>query len=199
MSKKCQKTSYLAVLVLVIGIIAIISAYAYFGYESAGENIRKNITNNEHHLDNSNLNNSNIDRSIEIKGKEIAINGLKCLIPNSYQKGSIVVKPGINTYEGMNGSIYITVYNNSNEGNAVYNGDLEYFAYGKFNEDNNPKRENITLEGHDILYVTQHSDIRGNYRLTYFKVNDKKVMIEYLGNELTDDIKTIILSFYKLN
>lgn len=191
MCKKSPKKIYIFILLVIIGIIAISSSYFFFTSE--------NTQNLEIERDSQNIINNNLsnDSPIELKGKETIINELKCLIPNSYQNGSIIIKPGINTYGTENGSIYITVYNDSKEGNAVYDGDLEYFAYGKFNKDNNPTRQNITIDGHDILYVIQHSDIRGDYRLTYFKVNDKKVMIEYLGNDITTDIENIIISFYK--
>ena len=122
------------------------------------------------------------------------------MIPSSYANGTIKKSPGIETYGTYESdSIYITVFDNSKQGDKVYQGDIDYFAYGIANKDNNPKRENITIANHTILYVTQHSDTRGDYRLAFFEVNGQKVLIEWLGHEITPDIKSIIYSFYELN
>ncbi|MCL2115190.1 MAG: hypothetical protein FWH29_03095 [Methanobrevibacter sp.] len=138
--------------------------------------------------------------AIELEGEEIIINGFTCMIPSSYANGTIKKSPGIETYGTYESdSIYITVYDNSPEGDKVYQGDIDYFAYGIANKDNNPKRENVTIANHTILYVTQHSDTRGDYRLAFFEVNGKKVLIEWLGHEISPEIKNIIHSFYKLN
>ncbi|MCL2156734.1 MAG: hypothetical protein FWH54_01790 [Methanobrevibacter sp.] len=143
---------------------------------------------------------NNIDSNIELKGDEIKINGFTCMIPSSYTNGTLKKSQGIETYGTYESdSIYITVYDNSPEGDKVYQGDIDYFAYGIANKDNNPKKENITIANHTILYVTQHSNTRGDYRLAFFEVNGKKVLIEWLGSEVTPDIKNIIYSFYKLN
>ncbi|MEA4956816.1 hypothetical protein SDC9_07360 [bioreactor metagenome] len=173
---------------VIIGIIIIIIliAGAYFIFNNQNnEKIDKNLNNNQ---------------SFEISGEKIAINGLTTMITNKYTNGTINTSSGIETYGKYNdGSIYVTVYDNSAQGEKVYNGDIDYFAYGIANEDNNPQRENITIGNHSILYVTQHSDTRGDYRLAFFEVNGKKVLIEWLGNEITPDIENIIYGFYKLN
>jgi hypothetical protein len=138
--------------------------------------------------------------AIELNGEKLVINGLTCMIPSNYSNGTIKKSPGIETYGTyQSDSIYITVYDISKQGDEVYQGDIDYFAYGIANKDNNPKRENITMANHTILYVTQHSDTRGDYRLAFFEVNGQKVLIEWLGTEITPDIKNIIHSFYKLN
>ena len=137
---------------------------------------------------------------IELKGDETIVNGFTCMIPSRYANGTIKKSPGIETYGTyQSDSIYITVYDISKQGNKVYQGDIDYFAYGIANKDNNPKRENITIANHTILYVTQHSQSRGDYRLAFFEVNGHKVLIEWLGHEITPDIQNIIYSFYKLN
>ena len=171
---KCRKLSYIAIIIIVIAIIIVSLSY---------------LTNN----DNNNLN----KRNVELSGEEVKINGLKTLIPESYQDGEIVEKPGINTYQTKNGSIYVTVYNNSKDGDNVYNGDMDYFAYGKSNEDKLLKRENITINGYEVLYVSQYSKLRGNYRLAFFKAKDKRIMIEWVGDSLSSDIENIILGFYR--
>ncbi|KZX10104.1 hypothetical protein [Methanobrevibacter filiformis] len=178
---KCRKLSYIAIIIIVIAIILLFS-FSYF--------TNFNINNS------SNSNNSINSKEFNLSGEEVTINGLRTLIPKSYQNGEIIVKPGINTYQTKNGSIYVTVYSDSKDGDSVYDGDMEYFAYGKFNEDKNPKRENITLNNQNILYVTQHSDIRGDYRLAFFEAKNKRVMIEWVGSNLSDDVKNIILGFY---
>ncbi|KZX16920.1 hypothetical protein MBCUT_04710 [Methanobrevibacter cuticularis] len=188
MSKKCRNISYLAVIVIIIAIIAMVIGFFYFGFGDNG--IDSNTNSNETHDDDN----------FKLEGNEITINGLKTMIPNSYSNGTLKTSSGIETYGTYStDAIYITVYDNSSKGDAVYQGDIDYFAYGIANKDNNPKRENITLDTHDILYVMQHSDTRGNYRLIFMKVNEKKVLIEWLGNEITPDIKNIVYSFYELN
>ena len=144
-----------------------------------------------------NANNTSVKH--DLKGEKINLNGYTCMIPESYQNGNSSNQTGISIYGTDNGTIYVTVYNNDEDGDYVHNGDMSYFAYGENNVDNNPKIENITVDGHDILYVIQHSDIRGDYRLAFFTVNDKRVLIEWLGNDINDDVKNIINSFYELN
>ena len=140
------------------------------------------------------------DSAIELKGEKTVINRVTCMIPHSYANGTIKKSQGIETYGTYKSdSIYITVYDISKQGDKVYQGDIDYFAYGIANKDNNPKRENITMADHTILYVTQHSQTRGDYRLAFFEVNGQKVLIEWLGHEITPDIKNIIYSFYMLN
>ena len=175
------------VLTLLIVIVIMICGLAtYFHYIST--------------LPSGNTLTNNSDSAIELEGDELMINGFTCMIPNSYANGTLKKSPGIETYGTyQSDSIYITVYDNSQEGNKVYQGDIDYFAYGIANKDNNPKRENITIANHTTLYVSQHSDTRGDYRLIFFEVNGKKVLIEWLGNEITPDIKNIIYSFYILN
>lgn len=174
------------VLAILIGIIIIISGVAILSYLS-------NLSPESTLLDDS-------SSAIELKGEKVTINGFNCIIPSSYANGTIKKSLGIETYGTYESdSIYITVFDNSKQGDKVYQGDIDYFAYGIANKDNNPKRENITILNHSILYVTQHSDTRGDYRLAFFEVNDKKVLIEWLGTEITPDIKNIIYSFYKLN
>lgn len=173
----------LAILIVIIIIVGGIAIYLSYLSTLSSEN---NLSDN--------------NSAIELKGEKIAINGLNCMIPSSYANGTIKKSPGIETYGTYESdSIYITVYDNSNQGAKVYQGDIDYFAYGIANNDNNPKRENVTILDHTILYVTQHSDTRGDYRLAFFEVDGKKVLIEWLGNEITPDIETIIYSFYKLN
>jgi len=170
----------LAIIIVIIIMICGIAIYLNF---STPENILKGN-----------------DSDIELKGEKTIINGLTCMIPSSYSNGTIKKSPGIETYGTyQSDSIYITVYDISKQGDKVYQGDIDYFAYGIANKDNNPKRENITMANHTILYVTQHSDTRGDYRLAFFEVNGQKVLIEWLGTEITPDIKNIIYSFYKLN
>jgi len=155
--------------------------------------------NNSNDVVNTNNHTSNYE-SIELKGEKTTINGLSTMIPDRYANGTIRPSPGIETYGKYDDDIiYVTVFDNSPQGNKVYQGDIDYFAYGIANKDNNPKRENITIANHTILYVTQHSNTRGDYRLAFFEVNGKKVLIEWLGNEITPDIKNIIYGFYKLN
>ena len=174
----------LAILILIIVIICGLAIY--FSYSSYFS-LKTSLMNGN-------------SSAIELYGEEITINKLKCMIPNSYANGTLKKSPGIETYGTYESdSIYITVYDNSEEGNNVYQGDIDYFAYGIANEDDNPKRENITIANHTILYVTQHSDTRGDYRLAFFEVNGQKVLIEWLGSEVTPDIENIIYSFYKLN
>ncbi|MDR2967933.1 MAG: hypothetical protein LBU74_08310 [Methanobacteriaceae archaeon] len=174
--------------VLAISVVAIIMICGVAIYLSHTSNLSPEKTLND---DNS---------VIELKGEKIIINGLSSMIPSSYANGTLKKSPGIETYGTYESdSIYITVYDNSKQGDKVYQGDIDYFAYGIANKDNNPKIENITIANHAILYVTQHSDTRGDYRLAFFKVNGQKVLIEWLGNEITPDIKNIIYSFYKLN
>lgn len=145
-------------------------------------------------------NNSSNSQDTPIYGETISINGFDCKVGNKYTGGNITIdNSGIQTYGTNNGSIYITVYNNNEEGDNIYNGDISYFAYGESNVDDNPQRQNITVNGHDILYVIQHSDTRGDYRLAFFKVADKRVLIEWVGSEIDNDIKNIINSFYQLN
>jgi hypothetical protein len=169
--------------ILIVIIIIICGLAIYLSYFTSYEN---NINNN--------------DSAIELKGEKTIINGFTSIIPSSYTNGTIKKSPGIETYGTYESdSIYITVFDNSKQGDRVYQGDIDYFAYGIANKDNDPKRDNITIDNHTILYVTQHSDTRGDYRLAFFEVNDKKVLIEWLGQEITPDIKTIIYSFYKLN
>jgi len=157
------------------------------------------IYNNSNDIANTN-NHTNNDENIDLKGEKTTINGLTTMIPDRYANGTIKKSPGIETYgKYEDDSIYVTVYDNSPAGDKVYQGDIDYFAYGIANKDNNPKRENITIATHTILYVTQNSDTRGDYRLVFFEVNGKKVLIEWLGDKITPDIKNIIYGFYELN
>jgi len=175
-----NKKSFAILLVIIIMICGIA---IYLNFSTSPENI---------------LNGNGTE--IELKGEKKIINGLTCMIPSSYSNGTIKKSPGIETYGTyQSDSIYITVYDISKQGDKVYQGDIDYFAYGIANKDNNPKRENITIANHTILYVTQHSNTRGDYRLAFFEVNGKKVLIEWLGSEITPDIENIIHSFYKLN
>ena len=189
--------------IIIIGIIIIICIIgAYFIFSSLNnQNNSNNNSNNTNDIINTNNNINNIgDESFELKGEKTTINGLITMIPSKYSNGTIKASSGIETYGKYDDdSIYITVYDDSSQGEKVYQGDIDYFAYGIGNKDNNPKKENITIANHTILYVTQHSDTRGDYRLAFFEVNGKKVLIEWLGNEVTPDIENIIQGFYKLN
>lgn len=92
------------------------------------------------------------------------------MIPNGYSYGIIKISSGIKTYRKYKeDSIYIKVYNDSSDGNNIYQGNVDYFTYGIANQDNNPKRENMTLFNNKILYVTQHSDARRDYRLVFLQ------------------------------
>jgi len=174
----------LAILIVIIIIVSGLAIYlSYFSTLSSESTLTED-------------NNS----AIELYGEETVINRFMCMIPSSYANGTLKKSPGIETYGTYESdSIYITVFDNSEQGNKVYQGDIDYFAYGIHNKDNNPKRENITIANNTILYVIQHSDTRGDYRLVFFEVNGQKVLIEWLGHEITPDIKNIIYSFYKLN
>lgn len=188
--------------IIIIGIIIICIIGAYFIFSSLNnQNNSNNNSNNVNDIINTNNNINNIsDESFELKGEKTTINGLITMIPSKYSNGTIKASSGIETYGKYDDdSIYITVYDDSSQGEKVYQGDIDYFAYGIANNDNNPDRENITIANHTILYVTQHSDTRGDYRLAFFEVNGKKVLIEWLGNEVTPDIENIIQGFYKLN
>ena len=181
--------------IIIIIIILICGLSIYFIYNNINNGKDSNIIFNNSN-DAKNISNENID----LKGEKITINGLTTMIPDRYANGTIKTSPGIETYGKYDDdSIYVTVYSNSKEGNRVYQGDIDYFAYGIGNKDNNPKRQNITIANHNILYVIQHSDSRGDYRLVFFEVNGKKVLIEWLGEEITPDIKNIIYGFYELN
>lgn len=181
--------------IIVIILVLICGSAIYFGYNNNINNVFSDTSSN-----NSNNTENIHDESISLKGEKITINGLATMIPDRYANGTIKTSSGIETYGKYDDdSIYVTVYDNSDEGNKVYQGDIDYFAYGIANKDNNPKRENITIANQTILYVTQHSDTRGDYRLAFFEVNGKKILIEWLGSEITPDIKNIIYGFYKLN
>lgn len=183
----------LAIITILIVLVCIIGAYFIFDNNTI---LNNNSNNNNNEIDNITSTNETLD----LKGKKTNINGLVTMIPDKYSNGTIKTSSGIETYGKYDDdSIYVTVYSNSSAGNRVYQGDIDYFAYGIANKDNNPKRENITLFDNEILYVTQYSDTRGEYRLAFFQVNDKKVLIEWLGTEITPNIKNIIYGFYELN
>jgi len=145
----------------------------------------------------NNTNNS----SQQLTGEKTMINGLTCMIPSSYQGGSLNTStPGIETYGTyQNDQIYVTVYSPNSNGNKVYQGDIDYFVNNIGNTDINQGKENTTVNGHQIQYISQHSNTRGDYRLAFFQVGDKKVLIEWLGSSITQKIKNIINSFYQLN
>jgi len=177
---------------IIIIIVLICGLAIYFTFNN--NDIDNNINNNDSN------NNTKINYKIELKGEKTIINGLTTMMPERYTNGTIKKSSGIETYGKYNDdSIYITVYDDSQDGNKVYQGDIDYFAYGIANKDNNPKRENITIANHSILYVNQHSNTRGEYRLVFFEVNGKKVLIEWLGDEVILDIENIIYGFYELN
>jgi hypothetical protein len=180
----------------IIIIVLICGLGIYFAYDNIfNSNSTDNNSNSGLNI-NNNINNENID----LKGEKTTINGLTTMIPDRYADGTIKPSPGIETYGKYDDdSIYVTVYDDSPEGMKVYQGDIDYFAYGISNSDKNLKKENITLANHTILYVGQHSDSRGDYSLVFFEVNGKKVLIEWLGQEITPDIKNIIYGFYESN
>ncbi|RBQ23342.1 hypothetical protein ALNOE001_09010 [Candidatus Methanobinarius endosymbioticus] len=181
------------ILIILIGLLG-----AYFILNVDNGNNENIIKNNVNHHDKNNI--SSINESLNLKEEKTNINGLATMIPAKYSNGTIKNSPGIQTYGKYDeDSIYVTVYDDSSDGNEVYQGDIDYFASGIGNKDNNPKQETVTILSNEILYVTQHSDTRGDYRLAFFKVNDKKVLIEWLGTEITPDIKNIIYGFYELN
>lgn len=192
----------LVVITILIALICIIGAYFIFNNYNINDNINNLIDSNNIDKNNENTTNSinSNNQSFDLKGKKSNINGLATIIPDKYSNGTIKPSSGIETYGKYDDdSIYVTVYDNSADGNRVYQGDIDYFAYGIGNKDNNPRRENITLFNNEILYVIQHSNTRGDYRLVFFQVNDKKVLIEWLGTEITPDVKNIIYGFYTLN
>lgn len=181
--------------IIFIIIVLICGSAIYLNYSN-------NINNSFSNITSKTINNTEnaINENIDLKGEKTTINGLNTMIPDKYANGTIKSSSGIETYGKYDDdSIYVTVYDNSPAGDKVYQGDIDYFAYGIANKDNNPKRENITLANHTILYVIQHSDTRGDYRLAFFEVSGQKVLIEWLGNEVTPDIKNIIYGFYELN
>lgn len=145
------------------------------------------------HSNNSNITNSNLN------GKVTKINEYKCMIPKEYQNGNVTNYEGYSLYGTDNDTLYITVYNNDNGGDTMYNGDWAYFAKGENNIDKGPTTENRTLNGHDIVYVALKSEQRGEYRLAFFDVKGKRIMIEWLGNDINPSINNIINSFYALN
>jgi hypothetical protein len=147
----------------------------------------------------NNINNTN--NTSQLIGEQNTINGLKCKIPDTYLGGSLNTStPGIQTYGTYKtDQIYITVYSPDNNGNKVYQGDVDYFINGIGNTDVNQAKENKTINGHNIQYISQHSNTRGDYRLAFFQVGEKKVLIEWLGSSITPDIENIINSFYQLN
>lgn len=150
----------------------------------------------------SNTNNqgtSSENDNVNLTGKNTSINGYTCMIPDSYQNGCVTNKTGYGLYGTSNDSLYITVYNNDADGDQMYNSDYSYFAEGENNQDTGLTCENKTVDGHQITYVGLHSETRGDYRLAFFNVNNKRVMIEWLGSDVNDDIKNIIDSFYILN
>lgn len=148
--------------------------------------------------DNDN-NNQNYDNNMSLEGKNTTINGYEILIPVSYQNGCVTDKDGYSLYGTDNDSLYITVYNNDKAGDNMYNSDYAYFAQGENNDDTGLKTENTTVSNHQIEYVSLHSESRGDYRLAFFKVKNKRILVEWLGNNLNNDIKTIIDSSYEYN
>ena len=148
--------------------------------------------------DNTN-NPSSTNNNTNLEGKNTTINGYSCMIPDNYQNGCVTNKTGYSLYGTDNDSLYITVYSNDDDGDKMYNSDMSYFAQGENNQDTGLKTENTTINNHQILYVSLHSETRGDYKLAFFKVKDKRVMIEWLGNDINDNIKNIINSFYQLN
>ncbi|OWT32989.1 hypothetical protein BGI41_04775 [Methanobrevibacter sp. 87.7] len=147
---------------------------------------------------NNNINFTN-NNKISLEGKNTTINGYNCMIPDQYQNGCVTNKTSYSLYGTDNDSLYITVYSNDDDGDKMYNSDMSYFAEGENNQDTGLKTENTTVDNHQILYVSLHSETRGDYRLAFFKVKDKRVMIEWLGNDINNNIKNIINSFYQLN
>jgi hypothetical protein len=187
------------VIITTLILICIIGAYFIFNNNILNDNFDDN---NDGNIDfgNERINIRSTNETVDLKGEKTKINGLYTMIPDRYSNGTIKTSSGIETYGKYDDdSIYVTVYTDSADGNKVYQGDIDYFAYGIANQDNDPKRTKITLFNNEILYVIQHSDTRGDYRLAFFKVNDKKVFIEWLGTEIAPDIKNIIYGFYKLN
>lgn len=132
-------------------------------------------------------------------GVKTNINEYSCMIPKEYQNGNVTNHPGYGLYGTDNDTLYITVYSNDKNGNDMYNGDWDYFAKGENNVDEGPKTENITYDGHEIVYVALHSNTRGDYRLAFFEVKGKRVMLEWRGNDINPNIANIINSFYALN
>lgn len=149
------------------------------------------VNNNDQSVSNNNTAN--------LTGKNTTINGYTCMIPDNYQNGCVTSKTGYDLYGTSNDSLYITVYNNDGDGDNMYNNDYAYFAEGENNQDTGLSTENTTVNGHNIYYVSLHSNTRGDYRLAFFSVNNKRVMIEWLGNNINPDIQNIINSFYALN
>ncbi len=137
--------------------------------------------------------------SQSFSGVKTEINGYSCMIPEEYQNGNLTDYPGYGLYGTDNDTLYITVYSNDNDGDTMYNGDWAYFAEGENNEDEGPTTENRTLDGHEIVYVALHSESRGDYRLAFFEVNGKRVMLEWRGSDINPGISNIINSFYALN
>lgn len=141
---------------IIIIIVLICGLAIYFSYNTTTNSISSDTNPNNSKDTNNIFNIGNVnDKNIDLKGEKTTINGLTTMIPNRYSNGTIKKSSGIETYGKYDDdSIYVTVYDNSPSGNKVYQGDIDYFAYGIANKDNNPKQENITLTNHTILYVT---------------------------------------------